>query len=243
MSGGGDEETVQRNEPPEIAKPYLQMIYKGGADWFKGSKPKYYGGSTVAGVTPWEQSALAGITERAKSGSPLTKAAQGYATDVLEGRGLDDELWNSIESRVKPSVNANFAAGGRYGSGTHAYELSRGLTEGYAPVQAANLQWAANAAPTLAAEDYHDLGMLQGAGQRQQQLNQADVDQEVARFNFEQQKDYNKLAQFLALIQGAGQGYGSTVTSRPETPLWQQIAALMAGGAGAAANLGWMPFG
>ncbi len=243
MSDGGHQETVQKTEPPEIAQPYLKEIFSGAQQWYRSAQPQYYPGSTVAEFTPAQMQAQQGIMARALAGSPLLKAAQAGVGDILSGKGFSDAVFRAVESKVAPAVAARYTAAGRTPSGSALYAdtLARALTEGYAPYAAGLYQYALGAAPSLAAQDYADLAALAQLGREQQAQRQAEINADIERFNFGQQRDFNKLAQYLNLIQGATAGYGTRTQITPSVPLWEQLAAAGLGGLSAAAQLSSTP--
>lgn len=69
---------------------------------------------------------------------------------------------------------------------------------------------AATAAPSLAASDYYDPAQLANVGAAREGLAQSQLQDNINRFNFEQQKPFNKLGTFLSQVNG---GYGSNETS------------------------------
>jgi hypothetical protein len=72
------------------------------------------------------------------------------------------------------------------------------------------MQQAAMAAPTLAQQDYFDIGQLAAVGQAREAMAQDLINDQIARFNFYQQLPQNKLAQYLNFVQG---NYGKTTTA------------------------------
>jgi hypothetical protein len=66
---------------------------------------------------------------------------------------------------------------------------------------------AAGLTPQLAAQDYFDIAQLAAAGSTRERNYQDLINAEIARFNYEQQLPYNKLARYLGMIQG---DYGGT---------------------------------
>ena len=66
------------------------------------------------------------------------------------------------------------------------------------------------AAEEKAQADYADIAQLAAVGQAREQMQQALVNDQIARFNFTPQLPFNKLAQYAGLIQG---NYGGTTTT------------------------------
>jgi len=64
-------------------------------------------------------------------------------------------------------------------------------------------------APTLASQDYTDIGQLASVGDARQQLAQHGINSAVDRYNYDQNLPYNTLANYMKMIQG---NYGSSST-------------------------------
>lgn len=214
--------------------------------------PQYYPGSTVAPVSAEMQQALKMQTDRALAGSPLLAAAQSETGKTLAGDYLAAgnpylaELAQSIDDAVRPAVDSRFAASGRYGSPGYGQATARALADAIAPYvfqnytnERANMARAAGDAPGLAEADYGDIAALAGAGAARDAEGQAQLQDQVNRWNFNQNRDAARLAQYLAMVQG---NYGSTgtvtqIARAPGTdPLTLALGAIF-GGANASAGL------
>jgi hypothetical protein len=62
---------------------------------------------------------------------------------------------------------------------------------------------AAGLAPSLAASEYADINQLLQTGKAGEAYDQAALEADVARFNFGQQKPYEKLSSYLGAVYGA----------------------------------------
>ncbi len=94
-------------------------------------------------------------------------------------------------------------------------------------------------APAMAAQDYVDFNVLAGVGDARRQQSQAELQDQINRFNFEQNTPAEKLAKYMALV-GGGQ-FGSTGTDT--RPVFSNPLAEGLGLATGAAGLGNMLFG
>ena len=209
------------SEPWAAQKPYLERNMSRAEDLYNSPGPQYFNQSTVAGFAPQQEQAFGMAANRATMGNQTMKAAEGFNQDVLGGKysgnPMDGEVFNNISSRVTPQVNSQFSLGGRYGSDAHASTMTRALTEAYAPYAAQQyntgidrMQNAAQMAPTFAANDYQDIGALQDVGAQRQKLAQGELDDARARWDYNQDLPFNKLAQLQGLVGG---NYGGTTTS------------------------------
>lgn len=173
MSGGGGGSETTRVEPPAYQLPYLQTGL-GRADQLYGQSSQ---GQNVIPFSPYSEAAMGGTAARAAQGSPVTSAAQQYATRGLQGGFLGSNPWldatfNRAADATQGRLATQFAGAGRnvgasqfqraqelndlatgiYGGN---YQFERGMQQGLVP-QAAG----------LANQDYVDLGQLGGVGQQ-----------------------------------------------------------------------------
>lgn len=244
----GSSKSVQTAQPwGPLVQPLTNLVGLAG-QWYQGSAPQYYPGNTVAPLTPEQTAGLQGIVTRATNGSPVDTAAQTFATKTLNGDFLDPStnpalqgVFNNIASKVIPAVNAQFENAGRSGSPLQGLNLASQLTQSYSPFvfdtyNQARQQQAQVAAlsPSISGVDYTNLSQLLGAGNTLQGQAQNELNSNIDRFNFGQNLPYNKLAQYLGLLTGAGAQGGTTTTS---TPTYTNTAANVLGGASTGAGL------
>lgn len=255
--GGGGTTTV-KNKPWGQAIPDLQEILGQAHDLYNQGPQQYYPGSTVTPELDSSNTALQGIINRGMAGSPVTSAAQGNISDTLEGKFLDptqNPYWSSlvqgVTNSVTPQINASFGLAGRTGSGMNQEALAQGLSQGIGQLGAnlygqerANQLTAAGMAPTLANQDYTDLGNVLGASQQQEQYNQQQLSDEVNRYNFNQQAPYNNLAQYAGLVTPIGGLGGTQSTTTPSSGgLLSGLLGSALLGVNTASQLGWTPLG
>lgn len=257
MSGGGGSRTeyvtsARTNEPAAFVRPYLEYGAQEAKNLYQSALPSYYPGSTVVGFAPQQELALRGIEQRALAGSPITTAAQQNAANVLGGSflmGGNPYLQQAISNATQPMVDAvqsQFSAAGRLGSGANMDVLARNVGQvaqnmafaNYGDERARQMQ-VLGMAPQLAAQDFADYNALAGVGDARRQLAQQEKQDEVNRFNFEQNVQADKLARYMALV-GGGQ-FGSTGTE--SRPVFSNPMAEGLGLATGAAGLGNMLFG
>lgn len=260
MSGGGgsNSTTVQKADPWKGQQPYLQEIFREAQRLYNAPGPDYFPGATVAPFSRETEAALEAQAARARAGSPLTAAGQNELQRILGGQYLNANphldqaidiasrgLARNYRNAVQPGIDSSFSAAGRYGSGLHQAaqaqaeqalaaqlgDIAAGLAWRDYGAERAAMQRAAALAPQLAAADYADIAQLGAAGRMRDQMNQALINDQIARFNFAQQLPYNKLAQYMGLIQG---DYGGTVTTTaPRQGASLLEGALAGGGLGA----------
>lgn len=244
--GGGESKpqtTTQTSEPWSGVQPYLTSGYKDLSTLYKGGAPSYYPGNTVAQFAPETEQALSGTTARATQGTdPLNTASSGYLQNVLGGQylGQHGPGWDSVVNAARQGADSSYSAAGRYGSGAHDTAVSGAIGQlAYQDYQNQlnRMDSAAALAPQVAgqtqAQDYTNLGQLGNVGAQRQAQGQANINADVQHFNYDQNKDYNWLAQYLGALNGS-QGGSQTTTTPYNTPSpWTQIlgAGLGVGGA------------
>lgn len=77
--------TTQTTEPPAFIRPYMENAAQQSRALYETGGPQYYGGNTVVPFAPQTERALGMTEQRARAGSPVNQAAQGYATRTLTG--------------------------------------------------------------------------------------------------------------------------------------------------------------
>lgn len=252
-SGGGQQVVTQNNAPWGPQGTGLQEVFGEAKKLYQGGGPQYFPESTVAGFSPETEQALQMTQRRATQGSDVTRAAQGQNQATLRGDYLNanpylDSTYNRAAGAVTrafkeatvPGINATFTQSGRLDGGNArqmAFDqasdrLGRTLTDlgteiygGNYAQERLNQQRAMALAPSLAAQDYQDIGQLAAAGGQREELAQAQLADRVGRFNFEQQAPANNLAQYLAFISG---NYGGTQTTTQ--PIYRNTLASSLGG-------------
>ena len=244
--GGSKTQTVtQTNNHPSYAMPYLKDILGQAQGLYRDSGPEYYPGSTVVPMAGETQAALDAQTQRALNGSPVGNAAQDYATNVLQGNWLSggnpyfQGAFDAMARPVTDAVQAAMAKSGRLGSGANTQVLSRELGDIGSKLMYQNysdernrMQQTAGLAPTLAEMDYNDIGKLAQVGSAYEAQAGAELQDDVNRFNFYQQRPWDKLAQYSTFVQGGTYGGQNTTTQPVYSNTAGGILGGLAGGAG-----------
>ena len=237
--GGGQTQTTNQNIDPAIL-PYITYGLGEAKNLYRADSPEYYPDATYvpASATTTEALGLAG--DRARTGSPLVPAAQAQQLSTIQGDRLsagNPYFSAMMASAAKPAVTefnkairdigSRTAASGRYGSGamgemeSQASEnLANSLTNRAAELAYSNFgaerarQDAAIAsAPQMAAADYTDINQLAKVGQTQEQYDKDILNADIGRFEFGQNKPYNKLESYLSAAYGAPAPVNQTSTS------------------------------
>ncbi len=220
--GGGSQQTVNTQvQPPSYALPYLEYGLEQAKTQFTDNAPNYYPGSTVVGFSPENEMALQGIRDRALDPNSMTAQTQGVVQQNLMGT---NPLMSAAFAPVVNQVQSQFAKAGRYGSGANQQALAAAL----APAALQAQQAAIAQAPSI---QNQDLAQLSAVGDAREQMAQAELKDQVDRFNFEQNRDQQKLRDYMALVSGG------TVGSQTVEPVFRDRTSSALGGALGGAQL------
>jgi hypothetical protein len=237
--------------------------------------PGYYPGATVAPQSQATQSAIQTLFQRGASGSPVVQSADNNVMSTLNGDYLDlsknpyfanavaaaeQPQTKQFMTSVLPGVTAQFEGAGRYGSGQQQAYTGLALdslnqAQANAAAGMANTAYqgerqnqinAANLAPTLANQDFANIAAMLQAGQAVDANTQANIDSNVARYNYDTTAQPNYISNYLQRLlagypggesssSGSGSSYG---TSTPSTnPTSNILGALLGfGSLGVSAN-------
>jgi hypothetical protein len=214
-------------EPSEFIKPYLTEALGGAQQLYQSDVPQYFPEATYVPFSGQTEAAMQLQEQRALAGSPLLGSSQQEIQNILSGQYLDpstnpylQQAYERAAGGVQSDIASQFAKAGRYGSGAMTETLGKSLGDiasqiyggAYQQERARQLQ-AAQLAPQLAQQDYADISRLAQVGQSREGLQEAALADAMQRFQFEQQKPYTKLREYLASI---GAPYAQqTVTAEP----------------------------
>lgn len=253
--------TTQTTEPPAFIRPYLQYGAEQSRGLYETGGPQYYQGNTVVPFSQQTEQALGMQQQRATNGSPVNQAAQSYATGVLGNAPTSqfggasnpylDQTFNRAADQVQNRLQSGFAGSGRnieaarpaasqemndlatgiYGG---AYEAERNRMASDLDRQRSLQFGVAGLAPTLANQDYTDIAALQGVGGQVEDLTGRLMEDQAARWDFNQNAPQMNLDNYLARISGSFPGGTTSAT----TPTYRNRTAGAAGGALAGAQMG-----
>ena len=238
--------TTTSAEPSEFIKPYYTQAIDTAQDLFEGSTPNYFPNATYTGFAPETSTALNLAKARAVAGNPLLNQAQTQASNILSGQYLNPNtnpyataLFNKMAGDVTSQVQSQFSKAGRFGSGANQEILADSLGDlanqvygdQYNRERALQAQTMMTA-PQLGAMDYDDIAKLQAVGAEKESLEQAKLQDAIARYDFQQQKPYMKLAQYLGSL-----GANVPMTTAQTQPVFRNTGAGLLGGALAGANI------
>jgi len=221
--GGGQTRQVQAStvEPPAFQKPFIEYGLSQAKQLYESGAPQYYPGQTVVGYSPESEMALQGIRQQAITGSPFIKGVQDVVMQNLMGT---NPLQSAAFKPVVEQVQAQAAQSGRYGSGYQQAALAQAL----APMALQAQQQAIAQAPAARQFGFADLETLAGVGAAREAQQQAELAADIERFQFEQARPQEKLAQYLAATRGGDLGQ-TTYEAQQRQPLTSILGAGLAG--------------
>ena len=223
--------------PWQEQQPYLQDIFRQAQTQFKTGGPKVYPKSTVAPFSAATNAGLTEIRRTAQAGTPVAASAQNQVNATLQGDYLNsnpylDAMYNNAatqvtdqyQNAVAPSIQSNFGLAGRSGNNA-AYGTAMGMSQdmlgrslsglasdiygGNYANERQNQMQAASMAPQTAQLNYYDASQLLNAGGVQDTYNQNRLNDQVNRFNQQQERPWDALGRYSQLVNGS---YGSTNT-------------------------------
>lgn len=235
--GGGSSQTQNQLDP--TVRPFVEYGLQEAKGLYQTTSPEYYAGQTYISPSAQTTSALNLAQQRALAGNPLLPAAQQQQQDVISGQYLNanpyfnQAIAGAGQAATQTYYDALNAAtsgasrAGRYGSNVMQEQQNRAantfantLANKYGELAYSNYgaerarqEAAAAQAPTLAAADYADIQQLANVGKMGEQYQQTALQADIDRFNFEQNKPYQKLSAYLGAAYGAPTGTVSTTQS------------------------------
>jgi len=239
--GGGGGTSKTTNELDPTVRPFVEYGLNEAKSLYQTDTPEYYGGKTYIGPSAQTTSALSSAESRALSGNPLLPAAQKQQLGSIQGdylsagnpyftralAGPTEQATQAYNDAIK-AAQGTASMAGRYGSGVSADIQNRAAStlastlankygdlayQNYAGERGMQNQAVMNA-PALAQADYTDISQLANVGKTQEDYQKTALQADIDRFNFEQNKPYQKLSSFLGAAYGAPMGNVSTTTQQ-----------------------------
>jgi hypothetical protein len=240
--GGGQQvqerTTTTTNQIDPMLKPYVEFGLGESKRLYETQGPSYFPGQTYVSPTETTLSALQAGEQRATAGSPLLRAAQAENLANVQGQYLGGNpffqgAFNPAAKAAQQSyydaiqnVASKASSAGRYGSGAYGQLTDRAggtfanaLTDiagklayqNYSDERARQAA-ATAAAPGMAEADYGDIQRLLAIGQGREGYAQTALQDQINRYNYEQNLPQAKLQSFLSGVYGAPSGGISTST-------------------------------
>lgn len=257
--------TTQKTEPWSGQQPFLREIFAQAQGMFRNDRPNYFPGQTIAGQSADTLAGQQSFRDSAAAIGDLNATAnQAAQFNLTEGRDVANNpfLQSAIQAAIRPAQQAFTDAGGalsniRSGSiASGSYGGTRqGLGEGLALSRfgqqaldtAAGMSNAAyqnaqqNATSTLGLVPGLNQSaqlpgqMLSQIGAQNESFQQALINENINKWNFNENRDRQALADYLQMVQGS---YGGTSTATGPGAYQPSRTQTMLGGAASGAALG-----
>jgi hypothetical protein len=199
--GGSSRQITSSSGATPFAKPFIEYGMTEAQKLYESAAPQYYPESTVVGFSPETEMALTGIRQQAVTGSPFIPAAQNVVMQNLMGT---NPLQSAAMRPVLEATQANLAQAGRYGSGYGQAAIAQAL----APMAYQAQQAAIQQAPMAREFGMADLQTLAQVGAAREALSQAELEADIQRFQFEQDRPAQKLADYMTFVTGGSGALG-----------------------------------
>ena len=237
--GGGGQTSKTTNELDPTVRPFVEYGLGEAKNLYQTAGPDYFPGQTYVGPSSQTTQALGLAGQRAMAGNPLVPAAQQQQLSSIQGDYLNAGNPYFQQALAGPTQQATQAyndairqaqggasMAGRYGSGASADIQNRAANtlattlantygnlayQNYAGERGMQNQAVMNA-PTLAQADYGDISQLANVGKTTEDYAKTALQADLDRFNFQQNKPYQKLSSYLGAAYGAPMGNVSTTT-------------------------------
>jgi hypothetical protein len=234
----GATQTTSSSAPASFQQPYIDQMLSEAKRLYGTGGPQFFPGSTVAGFTPQEEAGHTAIAGAA--GQMADTFTNSVAPAIQTGLGAIDVANNpyvkaaaeaairpvteNLQQNILPSIRNAAVGTGNQGS------TRQGIAEGLA-IKGAN-QTAADTTASMYSNAYNSglsslgntLSMIPslqeaslqpgqtitGLGEQQRALEQANLNEQIARWQYEQALPYQNLTEFANLARGQ---YGGTGTS------------------------------
>jgi hypothetical protein len=251
MGGGGKAAKIPStstiiNSPPDWAVPNFREALRGAEELYRTGGPRLYPNATLADVPQEIKDALAGMEASARAGSPISQGATRYTADVLGGKYLPtnyettpffEDIVRRTAGNIASQVGSQYSAAGRYGSGSMAESMARGIGD-----TTANLRYTdynkyldlvnrerdrqtqvAAMAPEMYNLGYADLHKLSDVGESRRAFGQESINEAIKKWEMEQNRPFENLSRYTGtLSQMFPGGGGSSQTSTAMTPYFKQ---------------------
>jgi hypothetical protein len=228
MSGGGPAEAPKMpGYAKEALKPYAGQLQDFGQNY----DPQFFGGQTYAGQDPYTSQGIQGL------GNLDTGMSQDYMQNTLQGDylGLNPAMSAAVMDPAMDASAGRFNMMGRYGSPASQTGMMKAGMQAAMPYynqERGRQQQAAMMLPGLQQQQAQSQLM---AGGMNEAWGQKDIDEQMARWNFEQNQPYDIMQKWSSLygpIATAGMVGGSPAEGSPLAGA--AGGALMGGAAGGA---------
>ena len=226
--GGGSTRTITSTSgATQFAQPFLKFGVEEAKRLYESPTPQYYPENTVVGFSPESEMALGATRDYAMQANPLVQGVQQAVMQNLQGT---NPLQSAAFRPALEQVEGALGKAGRYGSQYGAQAMAQSL----APLALQAQQQAIAQAPSAYQFGLAPAQMLAGVGAAREAQEQAELQANMDRFNFEQNRPTQKLADYMQFVMGgSGALGGEQVTPVTRNPALGFLSGGLAGAQGA----------
>ncbi len=222
-----------KSEPWKVAQPYIKESMAGAQDLYRsGQGFNPYPGSMVVPFSGQTQDALGGMESLARQGNPAATAAQGWATDIMSGKNLDNPnpyFQAGLDRQMgglADDVNRGFSMSGRYGSAGHTGALvdqiggarNNALAQNWATERGLQGQ-VAGMVPQIYGAQFDPMKMLGQVGTAYEGKQQQEIMDAARLFEGYQNAPFQQVGWYNSLANGMGGLGGMSSQTTPGNPL------------------------
>lgn len=201
--------TTANNDPWSGQAPFLAEGFGRALGQLNSAAPQYYPGQTVTDTTGQTSAGQFAAFDQAQRANDLNQYTVGGGF-LSAGNPYFQGMVDQIGNAIRPGIDSAFAGNGRTGSGAHANAFASALADKAGSLAFQNYgQERQN--QIAAAGDYSAPQAMMGVGQQLEAKQGQYLQDATQRWDFEQNKDANKLAQYMSLI--GNRSYGGQQTS------------------------------
>ena len=206
MAAGGSKTQSTNTQPWSGAIPNLNLASFQATNEFVNGMPKQFQGSTVANMNPTQMAGIQGLQQGSQQANSTLQDLMGGGPNPYLG-----DLFKQGSRDIENNVNFQFSRAGRYGSGAQTDVLSRNMGDLWTNLAGAAYENDQNR--RLSAVDR--IGSVNkdiiGAGQMLQDQQQRELDDQIQKWNYDQNANRANIEWLNSIASGQG-GLGSTQT-------------------------------
>lgn len=248
---GGTTRSTATSAPPGFQQPYVDTALSEANRLYQTPGPQYYQGNTVAGFAPAENLARNYLQgDASASAARVAEGAEGGFNNLLKSidvnnnpylksavSGAIDPIFKSLTESVLPQLRSGSVASGGYGGSRqgiaeglavdrttqNALNTTSGMMSGAYNQGLQSVAQALQLAPTVQQAKVAPGEILSSVGAQERAMNQANIDADIAKWTYNQNLPYTKLAEFSNLISRPYGGTSESTTVAPQTGSAEQI--------------------
>lgn len=253
----GTNKTVAATNPASFQQPYIDQMLSEAQKLYGQEGPQFYPGSTVAGLSDAQIQANNMLTDKAVQSTqfmddwmqPAIKTAL-TSYDVANNpvvAGMAQSAVNPIIQQLKeqvlPGIRSGAIAAGSMGGTRQGLAEAQGMERAARAAMDTTSQIYGNAyqqglqqlsttlgqTPALQNTLYQPAQVIAGIGEQQQKLDQANINEQIARWTYGQQLPYTKLQEYANIVSKPLGGQSTSEVTATGGGATQTIGGILAG--------------